>query len=163
MIRFFVMDVDGTLTDGKVYIGQEGELFKAFDIKDGYGISHILPEHNIIPVVITARESRIVENRCKELNVGQLYQGKMNKWEVLQQILNAESLKDGQQYSLRDVAYIGDDVLDLQCMKPIKDAGGMVCCPKNAVPQVRDLADYISQFNGGDGAVRDAIEWIINR
>ena len=59
MIRFLVMDVDGTLTDGKIYMGQDGELLKAFDIKDGYGIKCLLPGANIIPVVITARNSKI--------------------------------------------------------------------------------------------------------
>lgn len=63
MIRLLVMDVDGTLTDGKIYMSENGEAFKAFDIKDGYGIKHILPKYGIIPVIITARESKIIERR----------------------------------------------------------------------------------------------------
>ena len=66
-IKFLVMDVDGTLTDGKIYMGNEGELFKAFDVKDGCGIKDLLPQLGIVPVIITARESKILENRCNEL------------------------------------------------------------------------------------------------
>ena len=68
-IKFLVMDVDGTLTDGKIYMGAGGEVFKSFDIKDGYGITTILPKAGIVPVVITARKSKIVENRCAELDI----------------------------------------------------------------------------------------------
>ena len=73
-IKFLVLDVDGTLTDGKIYMGAEGELFKAFDIKDGCGIKDILPQYNIVPVIITARDSMILIRRCKELNISNLYQ-----------------------------------------------------------------------------------------
>ena len=66
-IKFLIMDVDGTLTDGKIYMGQDGEMAKAFDIKDGAGIALVLPKNNIIPVIITARESKILANRCEEL------------------------------------------------------------------------------------------------
>ena len=66
-IRWLVMDVDGTLTDGKIYIGQDGREFKTFDIKDGYGIRNILPEYGIEPVIITGKSSEIVRKRCEEL------------------------------------------------------------------------------------------------
>ena len=160
MIRFLVMDVDGTLTDGKIYMGQQGELMKAFDIKDGYGIRHLLPEAGIVPVVITARASAIVENRCRELEVSELYQGRMNKYDTLVEILRRYSEQDGVAYSLRDVAYVGDDVLDLQCMQPIKEAGGVVCCPPDAVRQVREIADYVARRPAGNGAVREIIEYL---
>lgn len=161
MIRFLVMDVDGTLTDGKIYMGQQGELFKAFDIKDGYGIRHLLPTKGIIPVVITARESRIVENRCRELDITELHQGCMNKYETLQQILYRYSVLDGCSYSLSDVAYVGDDVLDLQCMNPIKAAGGLVFCPPDAVPEVRAITDFIPSRTAGNGAVREIIDHLL--
>lgn len=161
MIRFLVMDVDGTLTDGKIYMGQDGELFKAFDIKDGYGVKCILPEANIIPVVITARNSRIVENRCREMGVTELYQGKMNKLETLQQVLQAYSESDHTAYSMANVAYVGDDLLDLQCMRPIKEAGGFVACPNDAVDDVKAVANYVATKNAGQGAVREIIEKII--
>ena len=161
MVHFLVMDVDGTLTDGKIYMGQQGELMKAFDIKDGYGIRHLLPEVGIVPVVITGRESLMVENRCRELGITELYQGRMNKYETLVEILRRYSEQDGEAYSLRDVAYVGDDVPDLQCMQPIKEAGGVVCCPPDAVGEVIAIADYVARRPAGNGAVRDCIEHLL--
>jgi 3-deoxy-D-manno-octulosonate 8-phosphate phosphatase (KDO 8-P phosphatase) len=152
------MDVDGTLTDGKIYMGQDGELFKAFDIKDGYGVKCLLPEANIIPVVITARNSKIVENRCREMGVTELHQGKMDKFATLLQVLKKYSDMDKTEYTLANVAYVGDDLLDLQCMKPIKEAGGLVACPNDAVEKVKTIADYISTRNAGNGAVREIVE-----
>ena len=162
MIRFLVMDVDGTLTDGNIYMGQDGELFKAFDIKDGYGVKCLLPDANIIPVVITARNSRIVENRCREMGVTELHQGKMNKYETLLQVLKKYSESDNTEYTLANVAYMGDDLLDLQCMKPIKEAGGFVACPNDAVDEVKNIANYVSVKNAGNGAVREIIDKITN-
>lgn len=162
MIRFLVMDVDGTLTDGKIYMGQEGELFKAFDIKDGYGIKCLLPEAKIIPVVITARNSCIVENRCREMGVSELYQGKMDKYATLLQVVKKYSELDHEEYSLANVAYVGDDLLDLQCMRPIKEAGGYVACPNDAINEVKNIANYISVKNAGSGAVREIIDILTN-
>lgn len=162
MIRFLVMDVDGTLTDGKIYMGQDGELFKAFDIKDGYGVKCLLPEANIIPVVITARNSRIVENRCREMGVSELHQGKMNKYETLLQVLKKYSELNRAEYTLANVAYVGDDLLDLQCMQPIKEAGGFVACPNDAVNEVKNIANYVASKNAGNGAVREIIDRLIH-
>lgn len=162
MIRFLVMDIDGTLTDGKIYMGQDGELFKAFDIKDGYGVKCLLPQYNITPVVITARKSRIVENRCQEMDVTELHQGQMDKYETLMQVLRKYSELDNTEYTLANVAYVGDDLLDLQCMRPIKKAGGFVACPNDAVDEVKDIANYISAKNAGSGAVREIIDKITN-
>lgn len=163
MIRFLVMDVDGTLTDGKVYMGNQGECFKAFDIKDGFAIKCLLPPYNIVPVIITARNSKIVENRCQELDILECHQNASNKYEKLTKILSDYSKKDGVEYNFSHVAYIGDDVLDLQCMTPVKETGGLVGCPSNAVKQVREIADFISEVKGGDGAVREFVEWILER
>lgn len=155
MIKYLVMDVDGTLTDGKIYMGSDGEMFKAFDIKDGCGIKDILPNYNVTPVIITARESKILENRCKELSIEKLYQRECDKIARLQQMLAEENA------DLSNCAYIGDDILDIQCMTPIKEAGGLVGCPADAVQKVKDLSDFISTRNGGDGAVREFIEWLL--
>lgn len=160
-IKFLVMDVDGTLTDGKIYMGENGELFKAFDIKDGCGIKDILPSNGIIPIVITARDSKILLNRCKELGIVNLYQGVRDKVSKLSEVLTSMSVADSIEYSHSNCAYIGDDILDLQCMEPIKQAGGIVGCPADAVKEVLDLADFISSKSGGNGAVREFIEWII--
>ncbi len=151
MIKYMVMDVDGTLTDGKIYMSNSGEIMKAFDIKDGYGIHDILIPTRIIPVIITGRSSDIVLNRCKELGINRVYQGVENKLEKLQS-LTAD---------LSTVAYIGDDINDLPCMKPIKSAGGFIGCPADAVEQIKSISDYIAPHKGGEGAVRDFIEWLL--
>lgn len=161
MIKFLVMDVDGTLTDGKIYMGVEGEAFKAFDIKDGYALHTLLKEHGIIPVIITARKSPMVEHRCKELGVTEIHQGIMNKLDCLKSILEKYSSAD-QQYDLSNVAYIGDDLLDLQCMKPITGAGGIAGCPSNAVKEVIAACSFVAPNKGGEGAVRDFAEYLIS-
>lgn len=155
------MDVDGTLTDGKIYMGVEGEAFKAFDIKDGYALHTLLKEHGIIPVIITARKSPMVEHRCKELGVTEIHQGIMNKLDCLKGILEKYSSAD-QQYGLSNVAYIGDDLLDLQCMKPIAEAGGIAGCPSNAVKEVVAACSFVAPNKGGEGAVRDFAEYLIS-
>lgn len=160
MIKFLVMDVDGTLTDGKIYMGKDGEAFKVFHVKDGYGIKDILPECGIIPVIITARESLCLERRCQELKINHLYQGIRNKSGKLDEVLLEESRRAGRNYGYSDVAYIGDDILDLPCMSSIKKAGGKTGCPSDAVGEILDIADFISNKAGGDGAVREFIEWL---
>lgn len=151
-IKYLVMDVDGTLTDGKIYIGDKGELFKAFHIKDGCGIHDIIPSLNIIPIIITGRESDIILNRCKELGISEIYQGVSDKMKSL-----IEITKD-----LSSVAYIGDDINDFLCMKEVKSAGGIIGCPNDAVKKVLELADFVAEHNGGNGAVREFIEWIVD-
>ena len=160
MVKFLVMDVDGTLTDGKIYMGVDGEAFKAFDIKDGYALHTLLKEHGIIPVIITARKSPMVEHRCKELGVTEIHQGIMNKLDCLKGILEKYSSAD-QQFDLSNVAYIGDDLLDLQCMKPISEAGGIAGCPSNAVKEVIAACSFVAPNKGGEGAVRDFAEFLI--
>lgn len=151
MIKYLVMDVDGTLTDGKIYMGAHGEMMKASNIKDGCGIHDIAIPGGIIPVIITGRTSEIVKKRCGELGIQQVYQGIKNKIEQLNSIAD----------DLSQVAYIGDDINDLSCMIPVKEAGGVVGCPADAVERVKEISDFVALHNGGDGAVRDFIEWII--
>ena len=149
------MDVDGTLTDGKIYIGDKGEIFKAFHVKDGCGIHDIAIPAGIVPVILTGRTSQIVENRCKELGITSIYQGIKNKTEKLEEIFM------GEPYAI--AAYIGDDINDISCMLSVKEGGGLVGCPADAVEEVRNIADFISSRNGGDGAVREFIEWILKQ
>ena len=156
------MDVDGTLTDGNIYMGRSGEAFKTFDIKDGCGIKDILPRIGIVAVIITARNSVMLKNRCDELGIVELHQGVRNKREKLDEILNKYSTLD-LKYTLQDCAYIGDDILDLQCMNPIKEAGGLTACPYDAVDDVKAVVNYICKRKGGEGAVRDFIEWLVKK
>lgn len=161
-IRFLVMDVDGTLTDGKIIMGAEGELYKSFDVKDGCGIFNLLPKYSIIPAVITARESGIVRNRCDELKIKEVHQNCCNKKGKLQEILRRYSERDSREYTLADCAYMGDDIPDLQCMKAVREAGGLAGCPADAAESVKRLADFVSGSKGGNGAVREFIEYIID-
>ena len=152
-IKYLVMDVDGTLTDGKIYMGNTGEICKAFSIKDGYGIHDIAIPSGLIPVIITGRKSDIVLNRCNELGIENVYQGITNKVEQLERIVS----------DFASVAYIGDDLNDLLCMQQIKKAGGLVGCPKDAAKRIVSFVHFVSSHDGGDGAVRDFIEWIIDK
>ena len=109
-IKYMVMDVDGTLTDGKIYMGAKGEAIKAFNIKDGFGIHDIIPSSGITPVIITGRKSSIVEQRCEELCINDLFQGVKDKISVLKNYLEENRAQ------LSEVAYIGDDLNDLPCI-----------------------------------------------
>lgn len=151
MVKLLFMDVDGTLTDGKIYMGEEGELFKAFDIKDGYGINEILPQYGIIPVIITGRTSKIVERRATELHITELYQGKHDKLETLLAVMEKYAC------SSEEAAYIGDDILDLVCMKHCAITG----CPADAVQEVQKECTYVCKAKAGAGAVREFIEWLV--
>lgn len=92
-----------------------------------------------------------MENRCKEIGITEIHQGLSNKLNELYKITS----------DLSEVAYIGDDINDLPVMKPVKEAGGLIGAPHDAVKEVLKISDYIAYHNGGDGAVRDFIEWIV--
>ncbi len=154
-IKYLIMDVDGTLTDGKVYVGNDGELMKAFHIKDGCGIHDILIPAQIVPIIMTGRFSEIVKVRCQEIGIELIYQGVSNKFEKLQEV--SDKLNCQVEY----MAYIGDDINDLVCMQYIKEAGGIIGCPADAIKEVVAIADFVSSKNGGNGAVREFIEWLL--
>lgn len=156
-IKLLFMDVDGTLTDGKIYMSSQGELFKAFDIKDGCGVHDLLPQAHIIPVVLTARQSAIVQNRCQEMGVTHYYQGCRDKEAKLAELAEEFGLSPDIKGIYQEIAYIGDDIMDLPCMRRC----GVVGCPADAVDEVREIAHFVSTKNGGNGAVREFIEWII--
>ena len=151
-IKLFVMDVDGTMTDGHIYIGATGEMMKAFDVKDGYAIYHMLPAHDIIPVIITGRSSDIVATRAKELKIAELYQGVSDKLAVLAAVAAKYEVTPDQ------IAYIGDDLNDLDAMAYC----GLSACPADAVPEVLHAAEYVCKHNGGRGAVREFVEHILS-
>lgn len=154
-IKYLVLDVDGTLTDGHIYMGQSGEIMKAFSAKDGYGICHIAQPNGITPVIITGRVSDIVKNRANELHITEIHQGVADKFPKLMEILE----KNGDELS--SCAYCGDDLNDFDCMEKIQKAGGLVGCPKDAADEVIGLADFVSTKDGGRGAVREFIEWLV--
>lgn len=150
-IKMIIMDVDGTLTDGKLYISDNGELFKAFNVKDGLGIK-LLENEGIIPVIITGRRSGIVNNRANELGINEVFQGVENKVEVYEGLKLKYGLDDNQ------IAFIGDDLNDLELMLKV----GLKLTVANGARELAEIADYKSYLNGGDGAVRDIINNLLN-
>lgn len=153
MIKLIILDVDGTLTDGKLYYSPSGEMMKAFNVKDGYAIKKALNVGKII-VVATARESKIVEFRCNELGITELYQNVSDKMQLFNELIEKYNLDPK-----TEVAYIGDDLVDYLPMRSC----GMKGAPKNATYEILDIADFISSKVGGEGAVREFIELILKR
>ena len=149
-IRMLVMDVDGTLTDGHIYIGPTGEAMKVFDCNDGLGIKELLPKLGVTPVIITGRDSVITANRAKELRIEALYQGVADKLPLLRELATQWGL------TAEEIAYIGDDLNDLDCMRYC----GLTACPHDAVKTICELVDYVCPHDGGRGAVRDFIEYM---
>ena len=149
-IKLLVMDVDGTLTDGKIYMGNNGEVMKAFDVKDGCGIKDILPTLGITPVIITGRVSQIVENRAKEIGITELHQGVRDKLAVLKEVAEKYAAAPD------EIAYIGDDINDLDCIEYC----GFTACPADAVVEVSKSVDIICENNAGKGAIRELINTI---
>ncbi len=152
MYKLFVMDVDGTMTDGKVYMSSQGEAFKAFDVKDGYGIKHILPQLGIKPAIITGRYSEIVKRRAEELDIKLLFQGVGDKRTVLEELMKQEKC------NLSEVAYVGDDLNDLECIEAV----GFSACPQDAYYVLKNKVDYVACCRGGNGAIREVIDFIHN-
>jgi len=150
MIKMVVLDVDGTLTNGKIYVGTQGEIMKAFNVKDGLGIVK-LHVKEIVPVIITGRKSEIVTIRAKELDIKEVHQGIDDKFNKLKQIAKKYEC------DFNEIAYIGDDENDLECMKLC----GIKGCPADAANDVKKVANFVSKRNGGDGAVREFIEYLM--
>lgn len=152
-IKMIVMDVDGTLTNGQLNIGNHGEVFKSFYCRDGLAIIRA-NKLGVVPVILTSRKSDIVEKRAEELGIKEIHQGlKEHKIERMKEIMKKFSLDKSQ------VAYIGDDINDLEAMSEC----GLVGCPNDAVREVRGVADYVCDQKGGYGAVREFIDWIIDQ
>lgn len=151
MIELLVLDVDGTLTDGKIIYTSNGDELKNFDVKDGLAIASWIKKYNKKVAIITGRKSSLVEKRAKELGITHLYQGIDNKDEILQDILNKENI------TWEETAGIGDDLNDFRMLKKV----GLSFCVADAVSEIKDLVDVICIKNGGDGAVREMIEYIL--
>ena len=149
-IKLFAMDVDGTLTDGHIYMGNDGELFKAFHVHDGLGIK-LLKHYGIVPAIITGRQSKIVENRCREIGLTEFHQGVKNKAAKLAELM--------EQYGLtaEQVAYIGDDMNDLSAVK----AAGVTFAPADCAESLRPYIDIILTKPSGQAPVREAVDLIL--
>lgn len=150
-IKLLAMDVDGTLTDGAVYYSSHGEELKRFSIRDGMGMV-LLKLAGIEMAIITAEESNIVKARASKLNIRHLFMGIRNKKNVL------EELKQKLNLGFDEIAFIGDDINDIQALK----AAGLSLCPADSVAEVKGICDYICNNNGGNGAIREVAEMILN-
>lgn len=151
-IKLFAMDVDGVLTDGGMYYSKEGEALKKFNTKDGMGIE-ILQKNNIIPVIITKEDSKIVLKRAEKLKIKEVYIGIKDKLKIIEKLIRKYNLK------FENIAYIGDDINDLPVLKKV----GLSFAPNDAAEQVKQIVDYVTSKNGGEGALREAIDFILAR
>lgn len=149
-IKLFVCDIDGVFSDGRIYLGNEGEELKAFHTKDGYGIK-ALGASGVDVAVITGRQSNIVQTRMSALNVKHIVQGEENKLPALKNIVAKLSLSPEQ------VAYIGDDMPDYECMAYV----GLSIAVNDAHPSILKLADYTTFTRGGFGAVREVCDMLM--
>jgi len=150
-VKLLALDVDGVLTDGTINMGVEGEIFKAFNAKDGLGISCAL-RNGLHIAIITGRKSPIIHNRAQELGIKLLCEGVKEKYSELLRISKELNLEQ------EEVAYMGDDLNDLAGFR----AAGVKFAPADAVDEVCAAADYITLKNGGHGAVREVIEKILS-
>lgn len=149
-IKLLVLDVDGVLTDGRLWYGNTGEEFKAFNIQDGLGIKLLLGS-GVDTAIITGRSSALVARRALELGIRHVVQGREDKLVAL------EALRATLNLGLEEIAYVGDDLPDLSAIR----AAGLGVAVANAVAVVAAQADYKTARNGGEGAVREVCELIL--
>jgi len=149
-IRMLVLDVDGVLTDGSIIMDHAGEEWKAFNVRDGHGIK-LLQRAGIQVGILTGRTSDVVASRARDLGIEGVVQGSLDKSAGLDELLAQTGISE------KDCAYMGDDVLDLPPMR--RCALGFA--PKDAHASVLKLADWVSTFNGGRGAVRQVAEGLL--
>jgi 3-deoxy-D-manno-octulosonate 8-phosphate phosphatase (KDO 8-P phosphatase) len=150
-IRLIAFDIDGIMTDGGLYLSDSGEEFKRFNSLDGHGLK-MLKASGIELAIITGRTSRCVELRAKNLGIVHVFQGVEDKLDAMQTLLKKQGLKTDQ------AAYMGDDVVDLPVMRRVALAISVPQAPQI----VRDHAYYVTQRQGGHGAVREACEWLMS-
>jgi 3-deoxy-D-manno-octulosonate 8-phosphate phosphatase (KDO 8-P phosphatase) len=151
-IELIVLDVDGTMTDSRITYSEDGDEIKSFNVKDGLAITSWRRLGKQV-AIITGRSSNIVARRAKELRIEHFYQGIHNKKEVLEELLEKLDLK------MENVAAIGDDLNDLQMLKSAQ----ISFVPRDASAYVDKIASVILTKRGGDGAVREMIEYLIKK
>jgi len=149
-IKLVIFDVDGVLTDGSLYIGDDGQEYKAFNSRDGHGMT-MIQQTGITLAIITGRTSEVVRIRMEGLGIEHVYQGKRDKLPAYEDLKQALGVVDD------DVAYVGDDVVDLPIMRRV----GLAIAVADAHPLVQRHAHWLTQSGGGRGAGRDVCELIM--
>lgn len=149
-IKLLILDVDGVLTDGRIIYDNFGDEFKCFNVQDGLGFA-LLHASGIKAVIITAKKSKPVLRRAREMGVARVYQNAWQKVKVYDRVLKKFRLQDS------EVCFIGDDLIDVPVLKRV----GLAVAVANGVSEVKDCAHYITQKEGGRGAVREIIELIL--
>ncbi len=149
-ITLVVMDVDGVLTDGRIILGTNGQEFKCFNVKDGHGVV-LLHRAGIKTALITGRRSEAVQIRAQELGIALVFQDCKDKLETYEELKAATGAQD------QEIAYIGDDLVDIPIMRRV----GVAVAVADAHPQVKEVAHLVTQAPGGRGAVRELAELIL--
>ena len=149
-LKLFATDVDGVLTDAGMYYGESGEELKKFHTRDGMGIK-LLQAEGVLTAIITMENTKIVERRGIKLGIPEVFQGAKDKVSVLLNLSEKYSIPFGQ------MAYIGDDVNDVEALKAV----GYAAAPADCVKQVRQVVHYVCKKKGGEGAVREVIDRIL--
>jgi len=150
-IKLLLTDVDGVLTDNGVYYSEHGEVMKRFSIRDGMGVERLRKLAGVDTGIITGETSPSVVRRAEKLQIRELYLGIRNKLGTVEEILQRLQLR------WEEIAYIGDDVNDLEVM----ERAGLAACPADAMPQVSEIVHYHCRNKGGYGAFREFAEWLI--
>ena len=149
-IKLVIFDVDGVMTDGGIYVGPEGELYKPFNCKDGLGIT-LAHRSGLRTAIITGRESKQLAYRAGELHITEVMQGHRNKRGAYKELKERQNLAD------EEIAYVGDDLIDLPVMLQV----GLPLAVADAVAEVRDCSMVVSGKEGGHGAIRELLEFIL--
>ena len=149
-IRFVIFDVDGVLTDGSLFLGDNGEEYKAFNSKDGHGM-RMLQDSGVGIGIITGRTSNVVSVRMASLGISHVYQGKREKLPAYEELRQKLGLDD------QEIAYVGDDVVDL----PIMCRVGLAIAVQDAHPLVRQYSHWQTAVPGGRGAAREVCELLM--
>ena len=149
-IKFVISDVDGVLTDGAIYKSNSGDEFKKFNVTDGSGVA-VARAVDMKIALISGRYSKATEIRAKELRIEDVYNGTFDKIEPYTKLKQKYNLDDD------EIAYIGDDIIDLPVMYKV----GVPIAVNNAVDLVKDIAVFVTNKDGGNGAFREAIDWIL--
>ncbi|MBK1706769.1 3-deoxy-manno-octulosonate-8-phosphatase KdsC [Halochromatium glycolicum] len=149
-IALVIFDVDGVLTDGSLYLGDDGQEYKAFNSRDGHGMT-MLREAGIELAVITGRRSEVVRIRMESLGIEHIFQGRRDKLPAYESLRTASGLADSQ------IAYVGDDVVDLPVMRHV----GLAIAVADAHPLVKAHCHWQTQTPGGHGAAREVCEGLL--